>query len=301
VRGPAGAFRAAFEDKVLLSDIVFCRAWVPVTPKQFFNPVTSLLRDRPIAAPTDKEKRRAAKRQQDEEGGSEAETEAEAHAQGGAAAQHGSGDDEFVRARAFAGAREGYVFGTGARGTGYYRDGAPAFEAGRREQPAGDEDLGLQLLKTVGRLRYEAGAAMPRNPDSLYRPINRKERKFNPLRISESLQAALPFASKPKDKLGQSLKSKEKAKHRSETITGSKRAVIMTGTEKKVTTLLQQLNTIRKDKTAKRKESKSKSLAERQKKMDQELGRFATNKKEDKKRKYREQGRADKAKQSKRN
>ncbi|BBG95966.1 12-oxophytodienoate reductase 2 [Prunus dulcis] len=36
-------------------------------------------------------------------------------------------------------------------------------------------------------------------PHSLYKPIERKLKKFNPLVIPKSLQAALPFASKPKD------------------------------------------------------------------------------------------------------
>ncbi|XP_008064437.1 ribosome biogenesis protein BMS1 homolog [Carlito syrichta] len=44
LRVPEGAFRASFEDKLLMSDIVFMRTWYPVSIPAFYNPVTSLLK-----------------------------------------------------------------------------------------------------------------------------------------------------------------------------------------------------------------------------------------------------------------
>jgi ribosome biogenesis protein BMS1 len=46
IKAPPGAFRATFEDKILLSDIVFCRTWYPVTCPKLYNPVCSMLLSR---------------------------------------------------------------------------------------------------------------------------------------------------------------------------------------------------------------------------------------------------------------
>lgn len=42
-RDPPGGFRATFEDKIQISDIVFCRTWFKVDIPQFYSPITNML------------------------------------------------------------------------------------------------------------------------------------------------------------------------------------------------------------------------------------------------------------------
>ncbi|CAJ0908873.1 9923_t:CDS:10 [Entrophospora sp. SA101] len=100
-----GHFRATFEDKILMSDIIFLRAWYPIKPKKFYNPVTSLL----LSSKKD-----------------------------------------------------------------------------------------WQGMRLSGVVRHELNMPTPHKSDSDYRSIERKTRRFNPLHIPKSLQAELPFESKPK-------------------------------------------------------------------------------------------------------
>ncbi|KAJ3388516.1 Glycoside hydrolase 2 (Mannanase, beta-galactosidase) [Entophlyctis sp. JEL0112] len=146
---PEGCFRATFEDKILMSDIVFLRAWYPVKPKKFYNPVTTLL-TRSKTAPT--------------------------------------------------------------------------------------------LMRLTGEIRRANSLRPPLNKDSLYRPIERSARVFNPLQIPKALAAALPFAAKPKSR----------AARRKPTLL-QKRAVVSEPHERKVTALIQAVNTLRNEKERKEK------------------------------------------------
>ncbi|KAH9849525.1 hypothetical protein C2E23DRAFT_363419 [Lenzites betulinus] len=163
---PDGAFRAAFEDKILMSDIVFLRAWYSIQPRKFYNPVTSLL-------------------------------------------------------------------------------------LSHKERWEG--------MRLTGQVRREQGVVTPANINSLYKPIDRPARRFNPLKVPKKLQGALPYASKPK---------MMKPQHRATYL--QKRAVVLEPEEKKALALLQQVRALRKDQVARRREKQAERKAVHRKKVDSE-------------------------------
>ncbi|XP_059312227.1 uncharacterized protein LOC132063611 isoform X2 [Lycium ferocissimum] len=160
-----GIARCTFEDKILMSDIVFLRAWTQVEVPSFYNPLTTALQPR---------------------------------------------------------------------------------------------DKTWQGMKTVAELRREHNLPVPVNKDSLYKPIERKLKKFNPLVIPKQLQKGLPFKSKPKD-----------TPARKRPLLEDKRAVVMEPHERKVLANIQHLRLIQHEKMKKRKlkdDEKKKALeAERTK------------------------------------
>ncbi|KAI0775519.1 DUF663-domain-containing protein [Trametes elegans] len=176
---PDGAFRAAFEDKILMSDIVFLRAWYSIQPRKFYNPVTSLLL-------SDKEK--------------------------------------------------------------------------------------WQGMRLTGQVRREQGVKTPTNINSVYKPVERPPRRFNPLRVPKKLQAALPYASKPKVM---------KPQHRQTYM--QKRAVVLEPEEKKALALMQQVRALRKDKVARRREKQEERRSVHRKKVEEEEAKKSEKEKEKRK------------------
>ena len=303
-----GAYRATFEDKPLLSDIVFLRAWVEVEIPRFAIPVTNLL------APSrgrlgDKRKPKPAskhrKSNEDDEDGAVDEEQTQHHVVIGVPASA-----SFIPSPKFTGAKNGYIFTKGLQGVGYYSDDAgvrvirgentqgaahrsdlkiDADEGTTIQEHNGttDNNVGWVGMKSVADLRRELGVGAARLSDSLYRPIDRKKRVFNPLRIPASLQSSLPFKSKPK------LETKRKKKSLEQ-----KRAVVVEGEERKALGLVAQLNAIRNAKAVVRREQKAKHAAKVAKEVEKEDAWRAELKKEQRKRRYVEQAQAEKKKNS---
>lgn len=195
--GQPGTFRASFEDKILLSDIVVCRTWMPVEVKQYYNPVTNHL----------------------------------------------------------------------------CKDGVK----------------GWRGMRTKAQMQVETQTPIEVNPDSIYKPIERPEKRITKLMVPKKLEEALPYASKPKNE------SKRKKKGY---VAG--RAVILSPQERKQITFIQALNTIRKEKVAIRKSKNTERALEKAKENARKEEVIEAARKANLKRKYRAEGKKEKVREEKR-
>lgn len=114
-------------------------------------------------------------------------------------------------------------------------------------------------MRLTGEVRREQGLKTPLNVNSTYKPVERPERRFNPLIVPKKLQSSLPYTSKPKLMLAQ----------RGQTYL-QKRAVVMEPEEQRAAALLQQMRALRKDQVIRRKDKKEEKKAERRKKIEKE-------------------------------
>jgi ribosome biogenesis protein BMS1 len=134
-------------------------------------------------------------------------------------------------------------------------------------------------MRTHGEVRAEQNLPVPAKRDSTYRTIEREPRRFNPLKIPKTLQAALPFKSKPKMMAKQKGKSLE-----------TRRAVVVDPAEKKVGSFMQQLKTLRNAKEDKAKARAQAKSAERNARLAKETAAREKATKEHRKRRYRREG-----------
>ena len=219
--GEPGSFRATFEDKLLASDIVFCRTWMPVEPKRYYNPVTSLLKNVDEVA-REKERKKAKEAKEEESLNAECDDDA-------------------------AGEEDGFE------------------EIDDNDDGNDNNTAAWAGMRTKAELQLATNTPIEVNPDSIYKPIVRKERKFNKLKVPKAIEANLPYASKQKNE------EKRKSKNKSYL---QKRAVVMTGEEKRRYTFMQALSTVRNDKKAKRKAKNIENIARKKKKIAQEEEKF---------------------------
>ncbi|KAA0154573.1 hypothetical protein FNF29_02450 [Cafeteria roenbergensis] len=266
--GEPGAFRAVFEDKILHSDIVMLRTWVPVETKRFCNPVTSLLV--PAAFEDAFKRRQELLGLAPPEGTADMDEDAAAAVAAAAEAEAdddtdlGDGDEEAMAAR------------QAKRDAVRARAGAAAQRAA---YDVADDTGGLVLMRPMRHLRRDAGVSALQNKDSLYQPQARPERRFNPLRIPQKLQAALPYASKPKQSA-----AKKGATY------ANKRAVILEAPERAALAAMQRVHTVRRAREKKVQEAENRRKADRQRKVAAEAARWAPVVREQRKERYREDG-----------
>ena len=127
-------------------------------------------------------------------------------------------------------------------------------------------------MRLTGEVRRAEGVRAPARADSTYARVERPARRFNPLRVPKKLQAALPYASKPK------LVARQ---HRAPYV--QKRAVVLEPEEKRAVALLQQVRALRRDQVVRRREKQEERRAAHRKKVEKEEARRGEKEKEKRK------------------
>ena len=214
-----GTFRATFEDKILMSDIVICRLWVPVEPKEFYNPVLSLLSSAPNSS--------------------------------------GSGRNNGSDSRV---------------------EELPD-EDSKTTTATSTTAAAVPLMRTTAEIRRDQKVALVVNKDSVYKPIVRTKREFRKLKVPTKLQEALPFATKPKQQV---------PKNRESYL--ARRAVVLEPEERQARAAVQMLSTLRKSKLEKRVAAGQERSSKKRKAKEMEAGRFEEQHKDEKRAKYRDEG-----------
>ncbi|KAH9969460.1 hypothetical protein BC827DRAFT_1151501 [Russula dissimulans] len=127
-------------------------------------------------------------------------------------------------------------------------------------------------MRLTGHVRREQNLSAPHNRDSAYRPIERPGRRFNPLKVPRKLQGALPYASKPR-----LMKPQKRATYL------QKRAVLLEPEEKKALVVMQQMQALRKDAIARRREKKLERAETRKKHLEKDEEKKSEKKREERK------------------
>ncbi|XP_069741976.1 ribosome biogenesis protein BMS1 homolog [Narcine bancroftii] len=122
-------------------------------------------------------------------------------------------------------------------------------------------------MRTLGQLKHDLGIKVQPNEDSLYKPIERKMKRFKPLYIPRVLQKALPFKNKPKIQ-----EKSARVPHDRKRIT-----VIKSVHEKKISDLLRALSTVNRYKKQKQhkkdRQQHKEFLAQKQKEQEDKMKR----------------------------
>jgi ribosome biogenesis protein BMS1 len=127
-------------------------------------------------------------------------------------------------------------------------------------------------MRLTGQVRRERGLAAPSVVNSAYKPVERPGRRFNPLRIPKRLQAALPYASKPR-----TMKPQGRPTYL------QKRAVVLEPEEKKAIAVMQQVRAVRREQVMRRKEKQGERKEKKRKEVEKVEGKKDDKRKEERK------------------